>query len=90
MKRVLRPVLLCVAVIFLNLVLTKYLLSDGSPMSDLPASFINWCLATYNPQNAEEVADMEMVIALAISAVLTLALACVVLLLRKWRGMGKA
>jgi hypothetical protein len=89
MKRVVRPVLLCVAVTFMILVLTKYLLSDGSPMSGLPASFIDWCLATYNPQNAEEVADMEMVIALAISTVLTSVLACAVLLLRKKRGMGK-
>lgn len=90
MKRVLRPVLLCVAAIFLILVLTKYLLSEGSPMSSLPASFVDWCLATYNPQNAEEVADMEMVIALSISTVLTSVLAGAFLFLRKRRGMDKA
>ena len=90
MKRVLRPVLLCIAVTFLFLALMKYLLSDGSPMAGLPPLFIEWCAATYNPQNAEEVADMEIVIAVAISTALTSVLACVVLLLRKWRRMGKA
>lgn len=89
MKRVMRPVLLCVAVTFLILVLTKYLLSAVSPMADLPAAFIEWCVTTYNPQNAEEVADMETVIALAISTALISSLACVVLLLRKWRRMSE-
>ena len=59
-------------------------------MSGLPASFIDWCPVTYNPQNAEEVADMEMVIALGISTVLMSVIAGVVLLLRKCRGIRKA
>ncbi|WP_420476512.1 hypothetical protein [Noviherbaspirillum sp. ST9] len=90
MKRVPRPGLLCAAATFLVLALTKYLLSAGSPMAGLPASFIEWCLATYNPRNAEEVADMELVIAFAISTTLMFALACVVLVLQKWRRAGKA
>lgn len=87
MKRALRPVLLCAALTFLILALTKFILSVGSPAAGLPQWFIEWSLATYNPQNAEEVADMEMVIAIALSIVLTSVLACVALLLHKWRGM---
>lgn len=85
MKRVLRPVLLCIAVILAILVLAKYLLSLGSPMESLPRSFIEWCLATYNPQNAEEVADMEIVIAVAISTVVTSFLVSLAYLLRTWK-----
>jgi hypothetical protein len=58
-------------------------------MADLPASLIEWCVTTYNPQNAEQVADMEILIALAISTALISTLACVVLLLRKWRRMSE-
>lgn len=89
MMRVQRPVLLCVVATFLILALAKYLLSDGSPMAGASPLFIDWYLAVYNPQNAEEVADMEMVLALAISTALISTLACVVFVLKKWRRTGK-
>lgn len=79
----LRPVLLCIAVILAILVFAKNLLSHGSLMAGLPRSFIEWCVATYNPKNAEEVADMEIVIAVAISTIVTSLLISLALLLRK-------
>ena len=89
MKRVLRPFLLCLSVTLPALAPTKYLLIDGSILADLPRSFIDWLVAAYNPQNAEEVADMELVVALAISFAAMSALACLAALLQQWRSTRK-
>lgn len=85
MKGFLRPVLLSFAAALATLVLTKYLLGDTSPMKHLPRSFIEWCVSIYGPQNAEEVADLELVVAVVISVALTSGIACLVGLSRKWR-----
>lgn len=89
MKLVLRLVLLCAALAFMMLALTRYLLSEDSPMRHLPGPFIEWCVAIYQPQNAEEVADLEFVLASVISVALTSFVAWFVLLSRKWRHMNK-
>ena len=49
--------MLSVLAIALAFALTRHLLISDSILAELPKPFTEWLVATYNPQNAEEVAD---------------------------------
>lgn len=67
MKRAIRSTHILLWVICLTGALVTYLFNAPSILAHLPQSFWHYLVLTYDAKNAEEIADVEMLVAFALS-----------------------